>query len=156
MFSKVLIANRGEIACRIIRTLRRMGIASVAVYSEADGHSLHVRDGGRGGAASVRRRPRRATSTSMRSSPLRCRPARRRSIPATASSARTRRSPSAATNAGIVFIGPTPEQLRAFGLKHTARELADGKRRAAAARAPGCSRRVDEALADGRRRSAIR
>src|ERR1700694_5079508 len=42
VFTKILIANRGAIACRIIRTLRRMGIASVAVYSEADKHALHV------------------------------------------------------------------------------------------------------------------
>ena len=42
MFSKILIANRGEIACRIIRTARRMGIATVAVYSDADARAPHV------------------------------------------------------------------------------------------------------------------
>ena len=42
MFGKILIANRGEIACRIIRTARRMGIATVAVYSRADRFALHV------------------------------------------------------------------------------------------------------------------
>ena len=42
MFKRILIANRGEIACRIIKTARRMGIETVAVYSEADGDALHV------------------------------------------------------------------------------------------------------------------
>ena len=42
MFKKILIANRGEIACRVIKTARRMGIATVAVYSDADSRALHV------------------------------------------------------------------------------------------------------------------
>ncbi len=42
LFQKILIANRGEIACRIIKTARRMGIATVAVYSDADRDALHV------------------------------------------------------------------------------------------------------------------
>ena len=43
MFTKILIANRGEIACRVIKTARRMGIKTVAVYSEADANARHVR-----------------------------------------------------------------------------------------------------------------
>jgi 3-methylcrotonyl-CoA carboxylase alpha subunit len=42
MFKKILIANRGEIACRVAATARRMGIQSVAVYSDADAHARHV------------------------------------------------------------------------------------------------------------------
>src|SRR5258708_38595531 len=42
MFTKVLIANRGEIACRVIRTLQKLDIRSVAVYSDADVHAMHV------------------------------------------------------------------------------------------------------------------
>ena len=42
MFNKILIANRGEIACRVIKTARKMGIKTVAVFSDADRHALHV------------------------------------------------------------------------------------------------------------------
>ncbi|WP_032450647.1 biotin carboxylase N-terminal domain-containing protein, partial [Brucella pinnipedialis] len=42
MFQKILIANRGEIACRVIRTARKLGIATVAIYSDADARALHV------------------------------------------------------------------------------------------------------------------
>ena len=42
MFNKILIANRGEIACRVIRTAKKMGIATVAVYSDADAQAQHV------------------------------------------------------------------------------------------------------------------
>ena len=43
MFEKILIANRGEIACRVIRTAKKLGIATVAVYSDADALSQHVK-----------------------------------------------------------------------------------------------------------------
>ena len=42
MFEKILIANRGEIACRVIKTARKMGIKTVAIYSDADRQALHV------------------------------------------------------------------------------------------------------------------
>ncbi len=134
MFDKVLIANRGAIACRIIRTLRRMGIGSVAVYSEADRAFAACARRPTRRSASGRRPPPRAICGTTRI--LEAARATRRAghpprlrLPV----ARTPTFAEACDAAGIAFIGPTPEQMRDFGLKHTARALAREQRRAAAA-----------------------
>ncbi|MHB1062042.1 MAG: urea carboxylase [Thiobacillus sp.] len=124
MFKKVLIANRGAIACRIIRTLRTMGVKSVAVHSEADRHSLHVRLADE----AVEIGPAPAAQSYLRADKI--------LDAAQATGAQAihpgygflSENPGFAEDcaaAGIAFIGPSPEQMRAFGLKHTARDLAE-------------------------------
>ena len=105
MFSKVLIANRGEIAVRIIRACEELGIATVAVYSELDRDALHVKRAdeayllGPGPAAESylddRQDPRRGRALGRRGGPSRLR------LPG-----RERRLRQALEDAGIVFIGP--------------------------------------------------
>lgn len=123
MFKKVLIANRGAIACRIIRTLDRMGVASVAVYSEADRHSMHV---ARAGEA-VCIGPAAAAQSYLKADAI------LEAAKATGAEAihpgygflsENPDFAEACASAGIVFIGPSPAHMRAFGLKHKARELA--------------------------------
>jgi urea carboxylase len=123
MFRKVLIANRGEIACRIIRTLRRMGIGSVAVHSDADRHSLHVLQADE----AVRLGPAPAADSYLKADRL---------IEAASATGAGAIHPgygflsenadfaALCESSGIAFIGPTPAQIRDFGLKHTARALA--------------------------------
>ncbi|MGO9259801.1 MAG: urea carboxylase [Bryobacteraceae bacterium] len=124
MFQRVLIANRGAIACRIIRTLRRMGVAPVAVYSEADRHSLHVAQA----AEAVLLGPAPAAESYL-SIPALLEAARRTGAEAIHPgygflSENAVFAEACAAN-GIAFIGPTPAQMRDFGLKHTARRIAE-------------------------------
>jgi urea carboxylase len=124
MFTKVLIANRGEIACRIIRSLKKMGIASVAIYSEADAGARHVLDADEAvcvGAApatesylNVQKILQVAVDTGSQAI-----------HPGYGFLSENASFAEACEVAGIAFIGPTPQQMREFGLKHTARDLAE-------------------------------
>jgi 3-methylcrotonyl-CoA carboxylase alpha subunit len=122
MFSTLLIANRGEIACRIIRTARRLGIRSVAVYSDADAGAQHVRLAD----AAVRVGPPPALASYL-------------DIDAVIDAARASGAEAihpgygflsenadfaaACAAAGIVFVGPSPAAIRAMGSKSEAKTL---------------------------------
>jgi urea carboxylase len=123
MFSKVLIANRGAIACRIIRTLKRLRVGSVAVYSDADRNSLHVAQADQ----SVGLGPGPAAETYLRQDKLlaAARATGAEAIhPGYGFLSENADFAAACQASGIVFIGPTPAQMRDFGLKHRARDLA--------------------------------
>ncbi|MGH6645972.1 urea carboxylase [Aquabacterium sp.] len=123
MFDTVLIANRGAIACRIIRTLRKMGLRSVAVYSEADADAKHVAMAD----ASVCIGPAPAAQSYLDVDRILA-AARETGAgaihPGYGFLSENPGFADACEQAGIAFIGPTGGQMRAFGLKHTARELA--------------------------------
>src|SRR5882762_4553058 len=120
MFRKVLIANRGAIACRIIRTLRKMGVASVAVYSEADRHSPYV--GQAGESVFIGPPPPAQSYLSIPTLLEAARKTRAEAIhPGYGFLSENAEFAEACQAHGIVFIGPTPEQMRDFGLKHVAR-----------------------------------
>ncbi|MBX8573059.1 urea carboxylase [Pseudomonas cichorii] len=123
MFEKLLIANRGAIACRILRTLRTLKVKGVAVYSEADAASLHLMQAdeayslGEGGAAGTYLAVDKILAIAQNSGAKAIHPGYG-FLSENAAFAQ------ACEDAGIAFVGPTPEQLRVFGLKHTARALA--------------------------------
>ncbi len=123
MFKRVLIANRGAIACRIIRTLRKLGIESVAVYSEADTGSLHVRDAN----TAVCIGPAPAGESYLNGGRI-LQAARAMGAeavhPGYGFLSENSRFAEDCEAAGLVFLGPTPSQIRDFGLKNTARDLA--------------------------------
>lgn len=123
MFRKVLIANRGAIACRIIRTLRKMGVGSVAVYSEADRHSLHVEQADE--AVCIGPPPAARSYLSIPQLLAAARATATEAIhPGYGFVSENANFAQACAEHGIIFIGPTPQQMRDFGLKHTARRIA--------------------------------
>ena len=148
MFDKILIANRGAIVCRIARTLRRMGVGSVAVYSEADAHSAHV-------AAcdeAVPIGPSPAAQSYLDAEKIldAARRTKAQAIhPGYGFLSENPAFAEACVAAGIAFIGPTAAQMRAFGLKHAARALAEAN---GVPLLPGSRLLADEA--EGRREAA--
>jgi urea carboxylase len=149
MFSKVLIANRGAIATRIIRTLKSMGVSSVAVYAESDANSLHVRHAdeayslGEGGASDTYLDTAKILEIAKRSGAEAIHPGYG-FLSENANFVRL----CEANN--IVFIGPSPEQMEVFGLKHKARELAQA---ANVPLSPGTEllKDLDDAIHSGRK-----
>lgn len=124
MLHTVLIANRGEIAVRIARTLKRMGIKSVAVHSDADRNSAHVSAcdqtislGGNSAAESYLRTD--LILAAARNSGAQA------IIPGYGFLSENAAFAEQCEAAGIAFCGPTPEQIRQFGLKHSSREIAE-------------------------------
>ena len=121
-FAKILIANRGEIACRVIRTARRMGVKTVAVYSDADAKSLHVAMADE--AVHIGGSP--VAESYLRGDKI---------IAAAKSSGAEAIHPGygflsenpgfvdQVVAAGLVFIGPSADSIRAMGLKDAAKRL---------------------------------
>ena len=123
MFSKVLVANRGEIAVRIIRTLREIGIASIAVYSDADRASRHVRMADE--AAHVGASP--SSESYLRIDRIidAARAHGAEAIhPGYGFLSENAEFAAACASSDIVFIGPSPDAIRKMGSKTAARELA--------------------------------
>ena len=123
MFTTVLIANRGEIACRAIRTLKRLGVKSVAVYSDADRNAQHVKQadiaialGGDKASDSYLRIDKILAAAQQSGAQA--------IWPGYGFLSESQPFAEACDAAGIAFVGPTAQQIGEFGLKHRARELA--------------------------------
>ena len=123
MFNKILVANRGEIACRIIKTARRMGIASVAVYSEADRNALHAASADEavciGPAAAAQ------SYLSIEAIVAACRETGADAVhPGYGFLSENAAFARALAEAGVTFIGPNPHAIDAMGDKLASKKLA--------------------------------
>ncbi|MGI8706350.1 MAG: acetyl-CoA carboxylase biotin carboxylase subunit [Sphingomicrobium sp.] len=123
MFKKILIANRGEIACRVIRTCRRMGIKTVAVYSDADARAPHVLMADE----SVRIGPPPASESYLKAELIidACKETGAEAVhPGYGFLSERERFAKALDKAGITFIGPPPKAIAAMGDKIESKKLA--------------------------------
>ena len=122
-FDKILVANRGEIACRIIRSARRMGIATVAVYSEADRGALHVEQADEAvciGAAAPSE-----SYLNVGAIVDACRASGARAVhPGYGFLSENRAFCEALAGAGVTFVGPPPGAIEAMGDKITSKRIA--------------------------------
>ncbi len=125
LFSKILIANRGEIACRVIRTAKKLGIKTVAVYSDADADALHVREADE----AVRIGPAPSAQSYLKIEAIieACKQTGAEAVhPGYGFLSERAPFAEALKAAGIVFIGPEPHAIRAMGDKIESKKLAQG------------------------------
>jgi propionyl-CoA carboxylase alpha chain len=123
MFRKILIANRGEIACRVMRAARRMGIATVAVYSDADADALHVREADE--AVRIGAAPSAESYLRIIRIVEACRATGAEAVhPGYGFLSENAAFAAALEQAGIVFIGPDARAIAAMGDKIAAKKLA--------------------------------
>ncbi|MDB5531899.1 MAG: Carbamoyl-phosphate synthase chain ATP-binding [Hyphomicrobiales bacterium] len=122
MFTSVLIANRGEIACRIIRTARRLGMRTIAVFSEADRQALHVKMADEAHCIG----PAPAAQSYLRGDvvlDVACSSGAQCIHPGYGFLSENAGFAEACAKAGVVFVGPPPSAIRAMGLKDEAKVL---------------------------------
>src|ERR1700719_23689 len=123
MFKRILIANRGEIACRIIKTARRMGIATVAVYSEADRNALHVEMAD--AAVLIGRPPAAQSYLVIDKIVAACKESGAEAVhPGYGFLSERAAFAEALAKASIVFIGPNPAAIAAMGDKIESKKAA--------------------------------
>ena len=121
MITSLLIANRGEIACRIIRTARDMGVRTVAVYSDADAHALHVRQADE--AVHIGPSPARDSYLVGEKIIAAAKQTGAEAIhPGYGFLSENADFAQAVIDAGLIWVGPNPDSIRAMGLKDAAKE----------------------------------